>query len=59
MHYLKALLKLCSKVKSPTLTKGVSSLVNYRGGHEMFMFDPIEEESLQRIRDKYEEKKPQ
>ena len=42
--------------KSPTLAKKVRSLLNFRGGHELFMFDPKEEESLQKIRDRYCEK---
>jgi len=45
-----------SKGKSPTLAKRVRSLVNFRSGHEMFMFDPTEEESLQKLRDRYYEK---
>ena len=45
-----------AKGKSPKLTKRVRSLVNFRGGHEMFMFDPKEEESIQKIRDRWEEK---
>ena len=51
------LLRMGSKGRSPTLAKRVRSLVNFRGGHEMFMFDPKEEESLQRIRDRYYERK--
>ena len=53
------LLRMGSKGRSPTLAKTVRSLVNFRGGHEMFMFDPKEEESLQRIRDRYYERKQQ
>ena len=51
MHDGQVLLLMGSKGKSPTLAKRVRSLVNFRGGHEMFMFDPKEEESLQKIRD--------
>ena len=47
MHEGQVLLRMGSKGKSPTLAKRVRSLVNFRGGHEMFMFDPKEEESLQ------------
>ena len=43
MHDWNVLLKMGSKGKSPTLAKRVRSLVNFRGGHEMFMFDPTEE----------------
>ena len=57
MHEGQVLLRMGSKGKSPTLAKRVRSLVNFRGGHEMFMFDPKEEESLQRIRDRYYERK--
>ena len=53
------LLRMGSQGNSPTLAKRVRSLINFRGGHEMFMFDPKEEESLQRIRDRWEEKKLQ
>ena len=53
------LLRMGSSGKSPTLAKKVRSLLNFRGGHEMFMFDPKEEESLQKIRDRLEEKKLQ
>tara|TARA_B100001029_G_C14684936_1_gene246643 strand:+ start:182 stop:541 length:360 start_codon:yes stop_codon:yes gene_type:complete len=56
MHEGQVLLRMGSKGKSPTLAKRVRSLVNFRGGHEMFMFDPKEEESLQRIRDRHYEK---
>ena len=56
MHDGQVLLRMGSKGKSPTLAKRVRSLVNFRGGHEMFMFDPKEEESLQKIRDRWEEK---
>ena len=51
------LLRMGSKSKSPTLAKQVGSLVNFKGGHEMFMFDPKEQESLQKVRDRYYEKK--
>ena len=57
MHEGQVLLRMGSKGKSPTLAKKVRSLVNFRGGHELFMFDPKEEESLQKIRDRWEEKK--
>ena len=53
------LLRMGSSGKSPTLAKKVRSLLNFRGGHEMFMFDPKEEESLQKVRDRYYEKKQQ
>ena len=56
MHDGQVLLRMGSKGKSPTFAKRVRSLVNFRGGHEMFMFDPKEEESLQKIRDRYYEK---
>jgi hypothetical protein len=59
MHDGQVLLRMGSKGKSPTLAKRVRALVNFRGGHEMFMFDPKEEESLQKIRDRWEEKKLQ
>ena len=57
MHKGQVLLRMGSKGKSPTLAKRVRSLVNFKGGHEMFMFNPKEEESLQKIRDRWEEKK--
>ena len=57
MYEGQVLLRMGSKGRSPTLAKTVRSLVNFRGGHEMFMFDPKEEESLQRIRDRYYERK--
>ena len=57
MHDGQVLLRMGSKGKSPTLAKKVRSLVNFRGGHEIFMFDPTEEESLQKIRDHWEEQK--
>ena len=57
MHDGQVLLRMGAKGKSPTLAKKVRSLVNFRGGHEIFMFDPTEEESLQKIRDKWEEQK--
>ena len=59
MHEGQVLLRMGSKGKSPTLAKKVRSLVNFRGGHEIFMFDPKEEESLQKVRDRWEEKKLQ
>ena len=57
MHDGQVLLRMGSKGKSPTLAKKVRSLVNFRGGHEMFMFDPKEEESLQKIRDNCHKKR--
>ena len=59
MHDGQILLRMGSKGKSPTLAKRVRALVNFRGGHEIFMFDPKEEESLQKVRDRYEQKKQQ
>ena len=56
MHQGQVLLRMGSKGKSPTLAKRVRSLVNFRGGHEIFMFDPTEEESLQKIRARHYEK---
>ena len=56
MHKGQVLLRMGAKGKSPTLAKRVRSLVNFRGGHELFMFDPKEEESLQKIRDRHYEK---
>ena len=56
MHQGQVLLRMGSKGKSPTLAKRVRSLVNFKGGHEIFMFDPKEEESLQKIRDRHYEK---
>ena len=57
MHDGQVLLRMGAKGKSPTLAKRVRSLINFRGGHELFMFDPTEEESLQKIRDHWEEQK--
>ena len=57
MHDGQVLLRMGAKGKSPTLARRVRSLVNFRGGHEIFMFDPTEEESLQKIRDHWEEQK--
>ena len=51
MHKGQVLLRMGSKGKSQTLAKRVRSLINFRGGHELLMFDPKEEESLQEIRD--------
>ena len=48
-----------SKGISPILAKKVRSFINFRAGHELFMFDPNEEESLQKIRDQWEEQKLQ
>ncbi len=59
MHDGQVLLRMGAKGKSPTLAKKVRSLINFRGGHELVMFDPKEEESLQRVRDRYEQKKQQ
>ena len=59
MHHGQVLLRMGTKGKSPTLARRVRSLVNFRGGHEIFMFDPTEEESLQKIRDHWEEQKLQ
>ena len=59
MHEGQVLLRMGSKGRSPTLAKMVRSLVNFKAGHDMFMFDPKEEESLQKIRDRYYEKKIQ
>ena len=56
MYEGQVLLRMGTRGKSPTLAKRVRALVNFRGGHEMFMFDPKEEESLQRIRDRHYEK---
>ena len=56
MYEGQVLLRMGSKGRSPTLAKKVRSLVNFRGGHELFMFDPKEEESLQKIRDRHYEK---
>ena len=56
MHDGQVLLRMGAKGKSPTLAKRVRSLINFRGGHEIFMFAPTEEESLQKIRDRYYEK---
>ena len=57
MHEGQVLLRMGSKGKSPTLAKKVRSLVNFRGGHELFMFDHKEEESLQKIRDNCHKKR--
>ena len=58
MHEGQVLLRMGSRgKKSPTLAMRVRSLINFRGGHELFMFDPTEEESLQKIRDHWEEQK--
>ena len=57
MHKGQVLLRMGAKGKSPTLAKRVRSLVNFKGGHEMFMFDPKEEESLQKIKDNCHKKK--
>ena len=55
-HHRKVLPRMGAKGRSQTLAKRVRSLVNFRGGHEIFMFDPTEEESLQKIRDKHYQK---
>tara|TARA_Y100001968_G_C18700990_1_gene411240 strand:- start:43 stop:366 length:324 start_codon:yes stop_codon:yes gene_type:complete len=52
-----ALLKMGSKIKFPTLAKRVRALVNFQGRNEIFMLDPKEEESLQKIRDNYHKKR--
>ena len=57
MHDGQVLLRMGAKGKSPTLAKKVRSLINFRAGHELFMFDPNEEESLQKIRDQWEAQK--
>ena len=49
MHHGQVLLRMGAKGKSPTLARRVRSLINFRGGHELFMFAPTEEESLQKI----------
>jgi len=59
MYQGQVFLRMGSQGKSPTLAKRVRSLVNFKGGHEMFMFDPKEEESLQLIRDRYKKKAPE
>ena len=59
MYEGQVLLRMGTRGKSPTLANRVRSLVNFKGGHEMFMFDPKEEASLQKIRDHWEEKKLQ
>ena len=56
MYEGQVLLRMGSQGKSPTLAKRVRSLVNFKAGHEIFMFDPKEEESLQLIRDRHYEK---
>ena len=43
------LLRMESIGKSPTLAVRVRSLVNFKCMHELFMFDPREEASIQRI----------
>ena len=50
-------LEMGSSGRRPTLAKRVRSLINFKGDHEMFMFDPREEESLQRVRDFYEQER--
>ena len=56
MYEGQVLLRMGSQGKSPTLAKRVRSIVNFKGSHEMFMFVPKEEESLQKIRDRHYEK---
>ena len=51
MHEGQVLLWMGSKGRSQTLAKRVRSLVNFRGGHKMFMFDSKEEEFMQKSRD--------
>ena len=53
------LLRMGAKGKSPTLAKRVRSLVNFKGGHEMFMFDPTVPDSIQKMRDRYEMQRQQ
>tara|TARA_B100000945_G_C19959014_1_gene402154 strand:- start:228 stop:530 length:303 start_codon:yes stop_codon:yes gene_type:complete len=43
------LLRMNRKGKSPLLAEKVRSLVNFRGGHELFMFDPMQPESRERM----------
>ena len=43
------LLRMNRKGKSPLLAEKVRSLVNFRGGHELFMFDPMKPESRERM----------
>ena len=59
MHQGQVLLRMGSRGKSPTLARTVRSLVNFKGGHEMFMFDPKEPDSIQKMRDRYEMKRQQ
>ena len=59
MYEGQVLLRMGSKGRSPTLARRVRSLVNFKGGHEMFMFDPKEPDSIQRMRDRYEMKRQQ
>ena len=47
------------KGKSPTLAIRVRSLVNFKGCHEIFMFDPTEPDSIQKMRDRYEMQRQQ
>ncbi len=51
MEHGQLLLRMGTKGKSPILAKRVTSLVSFRGGHELFIFEPNEAESLQEIRD--------
>ena len=51
MHEGQVLLRMGSNGRSPTPAKRGRSLVNFRGGHEFFMFDPKEKEFIQKIRD--------
>ena len=53
------LLRMGAKGKSPILAKRVRSLVNFKGGHEMFMFNPTEPDSIQKMRDRNEMKRQQ
>ena len=50
-------LEMGSSGRRPTLAKRVRSLINFKGDHEMFMFDPKEEASLQRVRDLFDQKR--
>tara|TARA_Y100001968_G_scaffold56900_1_gene48002 strand:+ start:613 stop:948 length:336 start_codon:yes stop_codon:yes gene_type:complete len=43
------LLRMNLKGKSPLHAERVRSLVNFKGEHEMFMFNPREEASIKRI----------
>ena len=51
MYKGQVLLRMGAICKSSKLAWRVRSLVNFKGGHEMFMFDPTEPDSFQRMRD--------